>query len=184
MADGRRSTGATRPSRFVPSLACPHPRHPINSALPPQSRRIARQPPSRSSPLAMSTSFPPLSPSLPSSFQHASSGQARRTSAATTTATSSRNPISLRLYKVLASSFDDPSSREALETVSDFYVGGPGAAQAVEREGPGGEEGAAERARRNLRRDGEEKLAEGSRRFLAAFGDVDKVSHADETGRA
>jgi ribosomal protein L21E len=37
-------------------------------------------------------------------------------------------------------------------------------------------EGAAEKARRGLRRDGEERLAEGSKRFLQAFGEVDKVS--------
>ncbi|KAL7409891.1 oligomeric Golgi complex subunit 6 [Mrakia frigida] len=137
----------------------------------------------------MSTTFPPSSPSLPSSFHRdslttststsSSSAVPPRRTSTTTGPTTSRNPISLRLYKVLASSFDDPSSREALETVSDFYVGGQGS-KSIHSEGAGagslstGEDGAAERARRFLRRDGEEKLAEGSRKFLAAFGDVDK----------
>ena len=34
----------------------------------------------------------------------------------------SRNPISLRLYKALSSSFQDSASREALETLSAFYA--------------------------------------------------------------
>lgn len=32
------------------------------------------------------------------------------------------NPISLRIYKALGTSFDDPSSREALEIASQFYA--------------------------------------------------------------
>jgi hypothetical protein len=34
---------------------------------------------------------------------------------------SRNNPISLRIYKALGTSFDDPSSREALEIASRFY---------------------------------------------------------------
>lgn len=111
-----------------------------------------------------------LSPTLPSSPIAAPSRPSASGSA--------RNPISLRLYKVLASSFDDPSSREALETVSDFYASGSSTTSASANGDRGVGEGAAARARRGLRRDGEEKLAEGSRKFLAAFGDVDKVRRA------
>ncbi|CDZ97324.1 casein kinase i [Phaffia rhodozyma] len=111
----------------------------------------------------------------PPSISHRSSSQ-----------TASRNPISLRLYKVLASSFDDPSSREALEAVSSYYnVPAPsqksssiadGSLVASEGEiGPDGVvEGAAARARKGLRRDGELRLAEGSKKFLDAFGEVDQ----------
>ena len=45
-------------------------------------------------------------------------------------------------------------------------------AAAVEESSPGD---IAARARKNLRRDVESKLAESSRQFLAAFGEVDKV---------
>ena len=34
----------------------------------------------------------------------------------------SRNPIQLRLRKILGSTYDDPSTREALETLSDLYA--------------------------------------------------------------
>lgn len=98
--------------------------------------------------------------------------------------TPTRNPISLRLHKVLASSFDDEASREALETVSAFYGSSTLPASAEHDPATNGKEGsrpseqwegAAERARRGLRRDGEERLAESSRKFLEAFGQVDKV---------
>jgi hypothetical protein len=121
---------------------------------------------------APSRASPPPSPST--------SSLPRRPSA-----TPSRNPISLRLHKVLGYSFDDPSSREALETVSAFYSSeavasneGVGKEGGVTGDGRISEigEGAAEKARRGLRRDGEERLAEGSKRFLQAFGEVDKVS--------
>ncbi|KAJ6626835.1 oligomeric complex COG6 [Mycena sp. CBHHK59/15] len=112
-------------------------------------------------------------------------------------ATQSRNPISLRLYKVLGTNFDDEATREALQTLSELYatsvtVKGKETLRNVEDEEidedlsrpvalvldgllteaiPG--ESAA-RARKNLRRDMEKKLAEGSRQFLMAFGEVDQ----------
>jgi len=124
-----------------------------------------------------------------------------------------RNPVSLRLYKVLSTNFDDEETREALSTLSDLYATPssppplpttstkgklPEAQHAEDRdEGhaphdvdmapttvtapapavlvevvPG--ESAA-RARKNLRRDMENQLAEGSRKFLDALGEVDAV---------
>lgn len=111
-----------------------------------------------------------------------------------------RNPVSLRLYKVLGTNFNDQATREALSTLSDLYaISGPstlkdsrtrlenndddelhedaskpqsGAPEPIHESVPG--ESAA-RARKNLRRDMERMLAEGSRQFLKAFGEVDQV---------
>lgn len=111
------------------------------------------------------------------------------------TAAQSRSPVSLRLYKVLGTNFDDEATREALRTLSDLYATpSHGKGKAVQRgddeldgddeesrvrskdatELPSGESAA--HARRNLRKDMEQKLAEGSRHFLAAFGEVDQVN--------
>jgi conserved oligomeric Golgi complex subunit 6 len=107
-----------------------------------------------------------------------------------------RNPVSLRLYKVLGSNFEDDATTEALRTLSDLYVtqGSSRAKQYAQigtfpdsDEDPGansrhevvlsetvpGESAA--RARKNLKRDMETKLAEGSHQFLKAFGEVDEV---------
>lgn len=112
-----------------------------------------------------------------------------------------QNPISLRLYKVLNTTFEDADTKEALRTLSELYA--PPASQAKGKEvklteqeqdrvslgdleesnGAVGEVGVGEnvpgelaaRARRSLRRDVENKLAESSRSFLRAFGEVDKV---------
>ena len=111
-----------------------------------------------------------------------------------------RNPVSLRLYKVLGSNFEDDATKEALRTLSELYTTpepssikdhaqldlGDGNIPDPDEERnansrpeytlsetvPG--ESAA-RARKNLRRDMEAKLAEGSRLFLTAFGEVDEV---------
>jgi hypothetical protein len=94
-----------------------------------------------------------------------------------------RNPISLRLWKVIGStSFDDPSSREALQTVSDYYThhethsAVPDARRRKRYQLQADQGQAAASARRNLKRDLETQLSEGSARFLEAFGEVDKVS--------
>ena len=119
----------------------------------------------------------------------------------------SRNPVSLRIYKVLGASFDDRSTKEALDTLSELYA--PPDARATSSkskhvstdsdddldddaldtpsdprrphfdilaflDGPPPGETAA-KARKNLRRDVESKLAEGSQKFLRAFGEVDQV---------
>ncbi|KAI0664758.1 oligomeric complex COG6 [Cubamyces menziesii] len=115
-----------------------------------------------------------------------------------------QNPISLRLYKVLGATFDDDATREALDTLAELYApASPSQSSGtrgkeVKRDGeldddgdeeyyerptglvaPAGlEEGVAgdiaAKARKNLRRDVESKLAESSRQFLKAFGEVDK----------
>lgn len=124
---------------------------------------------------------------------------------ASTSSPQPQNPIALRLYKVLGANFDDAATREALQTLSELYaptsvLHPPSKVKDVTRDGddthlddiedtegqsrtavngvhvaeplPGD---IAARARRNLRRDVENRLAESSRKFLKAFGDVDKV---------
>lgn len=106
--------------------------------------------------------------------------------------TTTRNPISLRLYKVLGTNYDDPATREALETLSELYRAPDSSkGKAVDRELKQDDDelsaidvagrhtlastGTAARARKSLRRDAELKLAQGSRQFVRAFQEVDKV---------
>lgn len=108
-------------------------------------------------------------------------------SVAPTPAPSSRNnPISLRIYKAISTSFDDPASRQALEIASTLYSGKGKSKEIdlsddqsddeyVRRAGKG--ESAA-MARKWLKRDVDGRLASSSQKFLQAFGDVDKVSLA------
>jgi hypothetical protein len=110
-----------------------------------------------------------------------------------------RNPVSLRLYKVLGATFEDEATREALSTLSDLYAPSgssivvsttkedtigldgidQGEAESVKdvpsflRGAPPGDTAA--KARKHLRRDIESKMEEGSLRFLAAFSVVDQV---------
>lgn len=104
-----------------------------------------------------------------------------------TPAASRNNPISLRIYKAIGTSFDDRSSREALEIASSFYSSsakGKGRADADPEEDDivpirrtlRGQSAAT--ARRNLKRDVEARMAGGAQRFLEAFGQVDQVSTA------
>uniref|UniRef100_A0A8H7Y3X8 Conserved oligomeric Golgi complex subunit 6 n=1 Tax=Psilocybe cubensis TaxID=181762 RepID=A0A8H7Y3X8_PSICU len=105
-----------------------------------------------------------------------------------------RNPVSARLYKVLSTNFDDEDTRQALRTLSDLYATPKGkeiqpsieeaddellqdtSGTSVSNDSalielvPGE---LAARARRNLRRDMENQLAEGSKKFLEALGEVD-----------
>ncbi|KAH9952062.1 oligomeric complex COG6 [Amylocystis lapponica] len=114
-----------------------------------------------------------------------------------------QNPISLRLYKVLGANFDDDATKQALYTLSDLYAaplpstkGKEVKRDADEAEQDDGDDtdaavksrslvntaftaeavngDIAARARKNLRRDVEGKLAASSRQFLKAFGEVDK----------
>ena len=118
---------------------------------------------------------------------------------------SSRNPVALRLYKILGTNFDDEGTRQALKTVSEHY-GPSSAAHLISRkptkpstdsDSDEGEEqdtnttqnafadtflgsanvpgDTAARARKHLRRDVENKLTEASHKFLKAFGEVDQV---------
>lgn len=119
-----------------------------------------------------------------------------------------RNPISLRLYKVLGANFDDEGTKQALSTLSELYAPSPNiiaengkAATAQDslsdsdsdEDDTGGFSSVpsyfsdsllpngsvpgetAARARKNLRRDVENKLTEASHQFLKAFGEVDQV---------
>lgn len=103
-----------------------------------------------------------------------------------------KNPIALRLYKILGTNFDDGATREALQTLSEFYKHSgtskktlPGSSLEYKHDedlgttrkpavfnAVSGE--LAARARKNLRRDMENKLAEGSQQFLKALGEVDE----------
>ena len=105
-----------------------------------------------------------------------------------------RNPVSLRLYKVLSTNFDDKDTRLALETLSELYATPKGkdtsvvvedvddevfcdsvdASTTALVESVPGE--SAVKARRYLRRDMEIRLTDGSRKFLEALGEVDSVS--------
>ncbi|KIY47000.1 oligomeric complex COG6 [Fistulina hepatica ATCC 64428] len=114
----------------------------------------------------------------------------------------SRNPLSLRLYKVLGTNYDDALTKEALNTLSELYAPrAPAKGKEVSRgkdnatkpkqalnggaihreprfqraslvESVPGE--CAARARKGLRADMERKLAEGSRQFLEAFRELDQ----------
>lgn len=113
-------------------------------------------------------------------------------SSQTSTATQARNPITLRLYKVLGTRFDDAATKEALQTLSALYAA-PTTSKGKDKEVDVAPEDdrddedvnryhadisvvdSAVRARKFLRRDMEQKLAEGSRQFLAAFRQVDQV---------
>jgi hypothetical protein len=100
------------------------------------------------------------------------------------TAPSRNNPISLRIYKALGTTFDDPSSREALEIAASFYapaesnahLNGEDLDDGLEKPRRTLKGQSAAMARRYLKRDVEMKLAESSQRFLDAFGEVDQVS--------
>ncbi|KAH7908757.1 oligomeric Golgi complex subunit 6 [Hygrophoropsis aurantiaca] len=102
-----------------------------------------------------------------------------------------RNPIALRLRKILGTNFPDPATTEALQTLSHLYGTNvplhqpPPAKPDTESESESESEtlvdltenassDIAARARKNLRRDLEDTLAEGSRQFLEAFSEVDK----------
>lgn len=99
-----------------------------------------------------------------------------------------RNPISVRLHKVLATNYDEPATREALKTLSELY-GNRDDSRRGSADEPGNAEvtgasaaeklvagsGIAARARKNLRRDAEVKLTQSTQQFLRAFKEVDSV---------
>ena len=132
----------------------------------------------------------------------------------------SQNPLSIRLYKVLATNFDDETTKEALNTLAELYaptpsanghtsLNGKGKAKALDDDLDEDEDSESEeleeedlrvkmekngvlssvvvpgelvpgeiaaRARKNLKRDVQTRLADSSRMFLNAFAEVDKVS--------
>ncbi|KAF8065376.1 oligomeric Golgi complex subunit 6 [Lyophyllum atratum] len=138
-----------------------------------------------------------MKPSISQSPSSSSISTERRSSSAP----QSRNPVSVRLYKVLGSNFEDDATKEALQTLSNLYST-PSSSKLNDQtyitaldETESYDEGihekqsrtslttvlaeavpgeSAARARRNLRRDMESKLTEGSEQFLRAFGEVDQ----------
>ncbi|KAG6845272.1 hypothetical protein H0H87_011681 [Tephrocybe sp. NHM501043] len=131
-----------------------------------------------------------------SSLSHSSTSSSLNAERRPSSAPQSRNPISVRLYKVLGSNIEDDATQEALQTLSDLYIAPnvtvrnekgsltiqedaefgeqeQGSARAVPlTEAVPGE--LAANARRHMRRDLENKLARGSEQFLKAFGEVDQ----------
>ncbi|KAG8217988.1 oligomeric complex COG6 [Butyriboletus roseoflavus] len=109
-----------------------------------------------------------------------------------------RNPITLRLRKILGTTFTDPATTEALQTLSHLYNATPSYIEGPEQdvndhdddswsdldsEGTAPRDGVSDvasetaaRVRKNLQRDLENKLAEGSQHFLKAFGEVDQLT--------
>ncbi|WVQ92239.1 hypothetical protein IAS59_006048 [Cryptococcus gattii] len=98
------------------------------------------------------------------------------------------NPISLRIYKAIGTSFDDVSSREALEIASGMYgpedPKGKGKVQSEYEELEEDDDTLPKRrtlkgqsaatARKYLKQDIETSLATGSAKFLEAFAEVDQ----------
>lgn len=146
------------------------------------------------------TSFNSSTPSLSSTTTE------RKSSATWSSSSQSRNPVAMRLYKVLSTNFEDEDTRQALHTLSDLYAAPlakgkePASANGVEEDidDADGSDGLstnaihvksaydlvlaeaypgefAAKARKNLRKDMEKKLADTSRRFLEALGEVDAV---------
>ncbi|PPQ75479.1 hypothetical protein CVT24_013413 [Panaeolus cyanescens] len=127
----------------------------------------------------------------------------RKSSATWVSSSQSRNPVAMRLYKVLSTNYEDEDTRQALRTLSDLYAAPlgkgkePTSATGTEEDleeadgldasvNPSSSKGTydlalaeafpgefAAKARKNLRKDMEKKLAETSKRFLEALGEVD-----------
>ncbi|KAF8829699.1 hypothetical protein HHX47_DHR2000129 [Lentinula edodes] len=152
----------------------------------------------------------------PIPYSDSSSSISSQRKSSTSWTSQARNPVSLRLYKVLGTNFDDEATREALQTLSELYVNSSSSGSTVDasskvKETPKSnahfdgallEDGededddeeeraqssigtsklventpgeAAARARKNLKRDMELRLAEGSRHFLKILSEVDEV---------
>ncbi|KAF9555817.1 COG6-domain-containing protein [Agrocybe pediades] len=116
-------------------------------------------------------------------------------SATSTWSSQSRNPVSARLYKVLSTNFDDEETRQALQTLSDLYATPKGkevrvipedaddefvqnnnadsTAVVLVEDIPGE---SASRARKNLRRDMEKQVAEGTLAVLSETRQITLLS--------
>ncbi|KAG1863597.1 oligomeric complex COG6 [Suillus subalutaceus] len=129
---------------------------------------------------------PPSSLSVPS-----------RNAGTPVSASQTRNPITIRLRKILGTNFIDEATTEALRTLSELYgtqstsvSGSKAQTNGTDSDDDWSDEDAdvglvvedhreglnetASRARKNLRRDLENKLAQGSQQFLQAFSEVDQ----------
>ncbi|KAJ8590471.1 oligomeric complex COG6 [Rhizopogon salebrosus TDB-379] len=139
-------------------------------------------------------SVPAPSPTPPPSSSYSPS----RNAGTPVSALQARNPITIRLRKILGTNFTDEATTEALQTLSELYGTQSPASTSdpktqttddsdsdeywsdetanhltVEDHREGLNE-TASRARKNLRRDLENKLAQGSQQFLQAFSEVDQ----------
>ena len=136
-----------------------------------------------------------MSTSLVTPTRSLSLSQSYSPSSLPSSSSSRNNPLSLRIYKAIGTTFEDPGSREALDLAASLYASGPlkGKERAPNGDsdldhgdldiatGLGGSRRAANgesaaMARKYLKRDVENWMAEGSQQFLDAFGEVDKVS--------
>jgi hypothetical protein len=86
----------------------------------------------------------------------------------TSTRQSTKNPIALRLYKVLGTNYEDGALRESLNSLSQFYD------TPNELDAPKQPPNVAF-VRKNLERDLQIRLETGAQQFLKAFEIVDQV---------
>ena len=112
----------------------------------------------------------PLFRSLPSLMSSPSSS-----ALPTSTTSSTRNPLHLKVNRLLSSHLEDAGTRAALDTLGELELQeGRDAAGGV-----GGERPIAEGLRRGgLRKEVDKRMAKGSRDFLDAFGELKEVSRA------
>jgi hypothetical protein len=116
--------------------------------------------------------LPRSSPSL-----HHSSAMSPSTSSALPTSTSSsvRNPLHLKVNRLLSSHLEDSGTRAALDTLGELELQeGREAGSGVGAEKPIGEG----LRRGGLRKEVDARMAKGSRDFLDAFGELKDVSQA------
>lgn len=111
--------------------------------------------------------LPRSSPSLHTSAMMSPSGSVPTSS----TATSVRNPLHLKVNRLLSSHLEDSGTRAALDTLGELEL-------AEGREGgAGSEKPIADGLRRGgLRKEVDARIAKGSRDFLDAFGELKDVS--------
>lgn len=102
---------------------------------------------------------------------------------ATTSGTASnRNPLNLKVSRLLSANLQDAATRAALDTLGQFEADDPAASSSSNKDGIG-------RALRRggLRKEVDKRMAQGSRQFLDAFSDINEVSYdctSDELRRA
>lgn len=108
---------------------------------------------------------------------------------ASTPATGARNPLNLKVNRILSANYEESGTRRALDTLGDFErdeLSGTNIAAVFGGEGDGArkkpnyQQGRMGMALQQggLRKEVESRMAEGSRSFLAAFSEVNDVSAA------
>lgn len=99
----------------------------------------------------------------------------RRTSSfnSISTTTGARNPLNLKVNRILSVGFEDVGTRLALDTLGEFELA---TAQNEAGSDTRGINAALKRGG-GLRKEVEGRMAQGSRAFLAAFSEVNDVCH-------